>query len=142
MEENNQLKNRPTFLLEGDFTSPGGPMTASTPMDESIYMDSFVMTDESIYVDSYVRTDESIYVDSSIMMNPSMDTDASTLPSSIYVDSDSGEPAQVEGIDASTQVSVSPLSTPDVSSGEWDTTEPLSQPQATIDVSSTIDVSL
>ncbi|KAK4006284.1 hypothetical protein OUZ56_011438 [Daphnia magna] len=110
--EDHRLKQLKTLC--GDFTSPGGPMTASTPMDESIYMDSFVRTDESIYVDSSDRTDESIYVDSSIMMNPSMDTDASTLPSSIYVDSDSGEPAQVKGMDASTQVSVSPLSTPGV----------------------------
>ncbi|KAK4018752.1 hypothetical protein OUZ56_000797 [Daphnia magna] len=72
-----------------------------------------------------------------------MDVDASTLPSSIYVDSDSGEPPQVEGMDASTQVSVSQLSTTDVSSASaWETTEPLSQPQTTIDESSTIDISL
>ncbi|KZS03469.1 Uncharacterized protein APZ42_033687 [Daphnia magna] len=107
LRQNNQFKNRPTSLLEGDFTSPGGPMEASTPMDDSIYMDSFFRTDDSIYVDSFVRIYESIYV---------MDVDASTLPSSMYVDSDSGEPPQAEGMDASTQVSVSPLSTTDVSS--------------------------
>ncbi|KAK4012268.1 hypothetical protein OUZ56_021369 [Daphnia magna] len=104
MAENNQFKNRPTSLLEGDFTSPVGPMEASTPMDDSIYMDSFFRTDESIYMDSSVRIVESIYVDSSIRMNPSMDVDASTLPSnntSMYVDSDSGEPPQIEGMDAS-----------------------------------------
>ncbi|KAK4007423.1 hypothetical protein OUZ56_012580 [Daphnia magna] len=46
-------------------------------------------------------------------MDASTDVDASLLPlvnPSMYLDSDSGEPPQVEGMDASTQVSVSPLS--------------------------------
>ncbi|KAK4018751.1 hypothetical protein OUZ56_000796 [Daphnia magna] len=29
-------ENRPKSLLEGDFTSPVGPIEASTPMDDSI----------------------------------------------------------------------------------------------------------
>ncbi|KZS07786.1 Uncharacterized protein APZ42_028424 [Daphnia magna] len=65
------------------------------------------------HLDSCIRMDNFIYMDSSIRMDASTDVDASLLPlvnPSMYLDSESGELPQVEGMDASTQVLVSSLS--------------------------------
>ncbi|KZS10379.1 Uncharacterized protein APZ42_025171 [Daphnia magna] len=75
-------------------------------------------------------------MDSCVRMDASKNVDASFIPSInpfLYLESDSGEPPQIEGMDASTRVSVSPLSIIEICSiSAWETTGPMeivSQPQ-------------